>query len=170
MPFTPVHFTTLASVPSWGGFQLGFTEDGCPCQLNVKWDDIYSDDMGGRGGVPTDSQFLGAQGFLNLVFTKYNKTYMDNLSCHSVAALTSGAKGLMPSLGTFARQDGMGGPLILTAPNETLTFAFAMLRSNYEFNSGTPYRRYRCLFEVWMAQTDYTALTSAQTRRLFTMG
>ena len=169
MPFTPVHFTTLASVPSWGGFQLGYTENGCPLNIQAKWDDIYSDDNGGRGGVPTDSQFLGAQGFLDLTFIKYVKAHLDNMASHNVANLTTASKGLFPALGRFARQDGLGGQLILTAPNEVLTFDFAMLRANYEFNSGTPYRRYRCLFEVWMNQTDYTTLTSAQSRRLFTM-
>lgn len=170
MPFTPIHFTTLASVPSWGGYQLGYSENGCPLNIQAKWDDVHSDDSGGLGGVPSDSQFLGAQGFLDLTFTKYQKAYMDNMASHNVAALTAGTKGLMPPIGTFARQGSMGGALVLTAPNEILTFAFAMLRANYEFNSGTPYRRYRCLFEVWLDQTNFDQLTTAQNRRLFTMG
>lgn len=169
MTMSPVHFSTLASVPSWGGYELGLTENGCPLNIQVKWDDVMSDDMGGLKGVPSDRQFLGAQGFLDLTFTKYVKDRMDNMASHNAAALVAGTKGLMPPIGTFARQGGMGAPLILTAPNEVLSFEFAMLVSNYEFNSGTPYRKYRCLFEVWLNQTDYAQLTSAQSRRLFTM-
>lgn len=170
MPAPPfIHFTTLASEVLWGGFELGFTENGCQLGVQPNFDEIMSDDMGGSRGVPSDAQFLGARGFLNLVFTKYNKVYMDNLSCYTVAALTSGARGLMPALGSFVRQDGLAATLMLRAPNETLSFATGLLRGNYEINSGTPYRRYVCGFEVWLNQTDLSNLTSAQTRRMYTM-
>lgn len=168
MPFSPVHFTTGPIVPTWGGFQLGYCENGVNIALQPRWDDIYSDDMGGRGGVPSDSQFLGATGMIDMLFTKYNKTFLDNMSCHTIAALTSGAKGLMPVLGSFARQDSLGAALTLNGFNENLAITFALLRGNYEMNSGTAYRRYRCTFEVWLNQTDYTQITVAQTRRLFT--
>jgi hypothetical protein len=166
--FSPVHFTTLASQVKWGGFELGYTEDGCQLIVQPRYEEIFSDDMGGRGGVPSDAQFLGATGMMDLLFTKYNKTYMDNLSCYTVAALTSNAVGLMPALGSFVRQDGLYGMLQLVAPNENLSFATALLRRNYEINSGTRYRRYVLGFELWLNQTDYTQITVAQTRRLYT--
>lgn len=169
MTFQPIHFTTLACIPSWGGFQLGVTENGCPVNIQAQWEDIFSDDMGGARGVPSESQFLGAKGFVDLTFTKYVKDTMDRMASHNAASLTSGSKGLMPPIGTFARQGSMGASLVLTAPNEILTFDFAMLRQNYEFNSGVNYRKYRCVFEVWLNQTDFSTLTEALNRRLFTI-
>ncbi len=169
MPFAPVHFTTGPVVPTWNANQLGYCEDGVQISVFPKYADIYSDDMGGREGVPSDSQFLGATASIRLLFTKYNKTFMDNLSCFSQAALTSGAKGLMPVLGSFVRQDSLSAVLLLTGVNEQLSFATAFQRGGWEINSGTRYRRYICDFEAWVNQTDYTNITSAQTRRLFTM-
>jgi hypothetical protein len=169
MPFAPVHFTTGPVVPSWNANQLGYCEDGVQIQIFPRWADIFSDDMGGREGVPTDSQFLGATASIRLLLTKYNKTLCDSLSCFTQAALTSGAKGLMPVLGSFARQDSLAATLLLTGVNENISFATAMLRGNYEINSGTKYRRYVVDFEALLNQTDYTAITSAQTRRLYTL-
>lgn len=170
MPFNPVHFTTGPVVPTWNANQLGFCEDGVNISVFPKYADIFSDDMGGREGVPSDSQFLGATAAVRLMFTKYNKTYMDNLSCFSQAALTSNAKGLVPALGSFVRQDGLSAVLLLAGTYESISFATAFPRGGWEINSGTKYRRYIVDFEAWLNQTDYTALTSAQTRRLFTMG
>lgn len=170
MPFAPVHFTTGPVVPTWNANQLGYCEDGVQISVIPKYADIYSDDMGGREGVPTDSQFLGATATIRLLLTKYNKTYCDNLSCFSQSALTSNAKGLMPVLGSFVRQDGLSALLLLAGVNEQLSFATAFLRGGWEINSGTRSRRYICDFEAWLSQTDYTQITSAQTRRLFTMG
>ena len=169
MPFAPVHFTTGPVVPTWNANQLGYCEDGVQISVFPKYADIYSDDMGGREGVPTDSQFLGATAAIRMLFTKYNKTFMDNLSCFTQTALTSNAKGLMPVLGSFVRQDSLGAVLLLTAVNEQLSFATTFLRGGWEINSGTRYRRYILDFEAWLNQTDYTQITSAQTRRLFTM-
>lgn len=169
MPFAPVHFTTGPIVPSWNAKQLGYCEDGVQVSVFPKFGDIFSDDMGGREGVPTDSQFLGATASIRLLLTKYQKAYCDSLSGFSQAALTSGAKGLMPVLGSFVRQDGLSATLLLAGVNESISFATAFLRGNYEINSGTRYRRYICDFEAWLNQTDYDQITSAQTRRLFTM-
>jgi len=170
MPAPPyIHFAALPSEVSWNNFQLGYSENGCQLVVQPNFDEIFSDDMGGIRGVPSDAQFLGARGFMNLVFTKYNKLFMDNLSCYTVAALTSGARGLMPALGSFVRQDGLAAALLLNAPNEALSFATAFLRANYEMNTGTPYRRYVCGFELWLNQTDLSNLQSIQTRRMYTV-
>jgi hypothetical protein len=164
-----VHFTTLASEILWGGFELGFSEDGCQLTYQPRYDEIFSDDMGGRAGVPSDAQFVGAIGNIDLVLTKYDVDRCDQLSSFDARKLTTPAVGVMPPMGSFVRQDGLYAALMLRAPNETLSFATAFLRRNYEINSGTKYRRYICGFELWLNQTDLTQLTSAQNRRLFTM-
>lgn len=168
MPFAPVHFTTGPVVPKWNANELGYCEDGVQISLFPRYDDIYSDDMGGRGGVPTDSQFLGATASIRCLFTKYEKTRLDNVGGYSQAALTNNTKGLLPVLGSFVRQDSLAATLILVGVNELLTFETAFLRGNYEINSGTRMRRYLCDFEAWLNQTDYTHITTAQTRRLYT--
>lgn len=169
MTFAPVHFTTGPVVPSWNAVQIGYCEDGVQISLFPRFSDIFSDDMGGREGVPTDSQFLGATASIRLLLTKYVKSKCDSLSCFTQAALSSDAKGLMPVLGSFVRQDGLSAALLLAGVNENISFATAFVRGNYEINSGTKARRYIVDFEAWLDQTDYTQLASAQTRRLFTM-
>lgn len=163
-----VHYTTLACNIQWGGFDLGFAEDGAQLTIIPRFEDIHSDDMGGRGGAPSDAQFLGATGHIDFVFTKYLKARMDQLGSYDVRKLTTPAVGVMPVLGSFVRQDGLAGPLVLRAVNESLTFETAYLRRNYEINSGVRARRYICGFELWLNQTDLNNLTSAQTRRMFT--
>lgn len=170
MPATSfVHYTTLQCEILWGGFNLGFAEDGARLTVTPRFEEVYSDDMGGRGGVPSDAQFLGATGHIDFVFTKYDKARMDQLASYDVTKLTTPAVGVMPVLGSFVRQDGLASTLLLRAPRESLSFATAFLRRNYELNSGTVHRKYLCGFELWLNQTDLTALTQAQTRRLFTM-
>ncbi len=169
MPFAPVHFTTGPVVVSFAGYQLGYCEDGVQVAIQPRYDDIYSDDMGGRAGVPSDSQLLGATADLQLLFTKYQKQYLDNLSSFRSGALTSNAKGVLPPIGSFVRQDGLYSSLVLAGLNETLTFATAHPRRSLEINSGTRARRYVCGFEAWLNQTDYTQIATAQYRTLFTM-
>ena len=170
MAFPVVHFATLNAAVIWDGYNLGFSEEGCTISIQPRWDDIYSDDMGGTRGVPSDSQFLGATGSVDLVFTKYDKINMDKIASFTSGTLASGNafRGVYPILGSFARQDGMSGSLLIQAPRETLTFPTAVLRRNYEINSGTRYRRYVCGFELWLNQTDYNNIASAQTRRMYT--
>lgn len=173
MTFAPVHFTTGPVAPtltvSAVDYQLGFCEDGVTISLEPFFDEIKSDDFGGRSGPPSDAQFLGAIGTVQMLFTKYTKLYLDNLSCFTGAALTANNKGLLPAIGSFVRQDSLGAQLKLNGPGENLSFAFAFLKDRYEMNSGTRWRRYMLGMEVWMAQSDYTLLTTAQARRIYTM-
>jgi hypothetical protein len=165
-----VHYTTLACNIMWGGHELGFSEDGARLTIVPRFEEIMSDDMGGRGGVPSDAQFLGATGHIDFVFTKYIKAKMDALSSFDVRKVTTPAIGVMPVLGSFVRQDGLSSTLILDAVNESLSFGTAFLRRNFELNSGTAARKYICGFELWLDQTDLSALSQAQTRRMFTQG
>lgn len=170
MTFAPVHFTTGPVVPYWNAVQLGYCEDGVQVSVFPRFSEIFSDDMGGREGVPTDSQFLGATASIRLILTKYVKDKCDLLSSFSQAALASNInKGVMPVLGSFVRQDGLAAALVLSGVNESLSFATAFVRGNYEINSGTKYRRYVVELEAWLNQTDYAQIASPQTRRLFTM-
>lgn len=168
MPFAPVHFTTGACVINWGlagGTDLGFSEDGARITLTPFYDQVHSDDFGGRAGPPSDAQLLGAIATIDVDFTKYVKAELDKLSSFQV----NGAAGLLPHVGKFVRQDALAAVLKITGMNEILSFAEAYLKRNFEMNSGTKYRTYRVGWEAWMAKPDYTAMASAQTRRLFTL-
>lgn len=168
MPFSPVHFTTGPVVPSWNAQQLGYCEDGVQVSVFPRYSDIFSDDMGGREGVPTDSQFLGATASIRLMLTKYQKEICDRLSSFTQASLPAGTKGLLPVIGSFVRQDALYAALLLSGVNESMNFPIAFMRGGYEINSGTKYRRYIVEFEAWLNQTDYTLIATAQTRTLFT--
>lgn len=168
MPFAPVHFTTSAAVVNFGpsaGTDLGFSEDGVRITLTPFFDNVHSDDFGGRAGPPSDSQLLGGIATIDVDFTKYVKAELDKLSSYQVG----GEAGLFPHVGKFVRQDSLASILRITCKNEILTFAEAYLKRNYEINSGTKYRTYRVGWEAWMAKPDYTAMALAQTRRLFTI-
>src|SRR5690349_15679735 len=106
MPFEPVHFTTGPSVVNWGlsqGTDLGFSEDGARITLTPFFDNVHSDDFGGRPGPPSDSQLLGAIATIDIDFTKYVKAELDKLSAFQV----NGQAGVLPSIGKFVRQDGL---------------------------------------------------------------
>lgn len=170
--FSPIHFTSGPVVVSWNASQLGYGENGARISVIPRYADIHSDDFGGQEGYPTDSQFLGAVASINIALTKYNKDYCDKLGQFNSAALAVSGKtgvGLFPAIGSFVRQDALYAGLLLDGVNEHLTFPTAFLRGNYEINAGTIYRTYMVQFECWMNQTDYTSLTQAQTRRVFTM-
>ena len=173
MPFAPVHFTTGPTVPFFGTtintlYPLGYAEDGVSINVQPQFDEIYSDDFGGRGGAPSDAQLLGGRASLDMMLTKYQKSLADNLSTYYAVNVNTSNKGIFPVIGSFIRQDGLAGVLQLVGVNETMTFLTAFLKRNYEINSGTRYRRYACGFECWVNQTDYTQITVAQTRRLYT--
>lgn len=169
MPFAPLHFSSGPVVPAFGVqgnmIQMGFSEDGCRLTVQPFFDNVHSDDFGGRAGPPSDSQLLGGVGIIRIEFTKYVKSEMDKLSSYQVG----GAAGLFPAIGKFVRQDGLCGILNLTGVNDTYSFAEAYLRENYEINTGTKWRKYIVGWEAWMAKPDYTQIAAAQTRRLFTL-
>lgn len=168
MPFAPVHFSSGPVVISFGAnvgglVQLGFSEDGIKGVLQPFFDNVSSDDNGGRAGPPSDSQLLGAIATIDSEFSKYIKAEMDKLSSFKVG----GTAGVLPPVGSFVRQDGLGGVLRLSGINDTFTFNFAFVRRNFEFNTGTKYRRYLVGWECWMDRANYDLISQAQTRSLF---
>lgn len=169
MPFAPLHFTSGPVVIKFGLtgnlIDLGFSEDGCRVTVTPFFDNVHSDDFGGRAGPPSDAQLLGAIATIDVEFTKYVKAELDKLSSFQVG----GVAGLMPAIGKFVRQDALAAVLNLTGVNDTYSFPEAYLKRNYEINTGTKYRKYIVGWEAWMAKPDYTAMASLQTRRLFTL-
>lgn len=172
MPFDPQHFTSGPVVPCFGVsandlVKLGYSEDGIKMLVTPYFDNIPSDDFGGRGGPPSDAQILGAIATIDLELSKYVKADVDRLSSFQVAA--NAIAGVLPPIGKFVRQDGLGGVLKLIGINDSYLFDFAYLRRNYEINTGTKWRKYILGFEAWMSKPNYEQLAQAQDRRLFTL-
>mgnify|MGYP000851156251 CR=1 FL=1 len=170
MPFAPVHFKSGPIVVNFGVdannlTQLGFSEDGVTGIIQPFFDEVKSDDNGGLRGPPSDAQLLGAIASLDVDFTKYIKAEMDKLSAFKV----NGTAGILPAVGSFVRQDALGGVLRLSGIHDTFTFNFAFIRRNFEFNTGTRYRKYKTGWECWMSLPDYNQISQAQTRTLFTI-
>ena len=165
MPFAPIHFACGPVVVTWNAIQLGYSEDGCKMVVQPFFDRVSSDDFGGRAGPPADEQLLGAVATIDIPFTKYVKAEMDKLS----AFKKNGTAGILPPIGSFVRQDGLYATLLLAGINDNHTFLTAFLRRAQEINSGTKYRTYMVGFECWLNQTDYTQLSQAQNRTLFTV-
>ncbi len=157
------HFMTGPVVVTWNALPLGLSEDGVPVVIEPFYDNIPSDDFGGRAGPPSDAQLLGAIARIDVPLSKYDKAEVDKLS----AFKSGGSVGVLPAIGSFVRQDGLYAALLLNGVYEDLTFATAFLRRAMEFNSGTKWRRYVIGFECWMSATDLSQLPSLQTRTLF---
>lgn len=165
MPFAPVHFASGPCVVTWNAIQLGYSEDGCNVVVIPFWDEVKSDDFGGQRGPPADEQLLAGNCTIDIPMTKYVKAELDKLT----AFKKGGTAGVFPPIGSFVRQDALFATLLLAGVNDSHTFLTAQLHRAFEFNSGTKYRRYMLGFKCSINQTDYTQLSQAQNRTLFTI-
>lgn len=165
MPFAPVHFASGPVVVTWNEIQLGYSEDGCNVTVQPYFDQVKSDDFGGRAGPSADEQVLAGEATIDIPLTKYVKAELDKLSAFKKA----GTAGVFPPIGSFVRQDALFATLLLAGVNDQHQFLQAYLHRAYEFNSGTKYRRYMVGFKCGINQTDYNALSSPQNRTLFTI-
>lgn len=164
MSFNPQHYMVGPVVVNFASDDLGYSEDGIGITFQPFYDNIASDDFGGRAGPPADAQLLGVIATIDISLTKYEKAEVDQL----IASFRSnGQNGISPPVGSFVRQDVLGGILLLKGINEHLSFPFAYLKRNQEINSGTKWRRYTLGFEAWQNQTDYAATTHLN-KTLFT--
>ena len=122
---------------------IGFTRDGVRIRVEPRWGDVFSDDWGGEGGAPADTQILGSIAIVTLELTKYD--------IGNVQGLTSFNKtpnaGLIDPPGTLTRQESKFGTLVLTGSKEVWTFTVAFPREAYEVNKGTKFSRLIMEFE-----------------------
>jgi len=145
--------------------KVGYSRDGVSIRIEPRWGDIQSDDFGGEGGVPADSQFLGASATITAELTKYEDGTQasggsgggvtSNLSSFINAASTLGT---MPGLGTLVRGTALEGELVLTtgasgevpvSGDHVITFTNSFLRGAQEVNKGTKYSTYIASWEAW---------------------
>ena len=132
---------------------LGYTEDGAQITIQPQYSELFSDDWGGTGGAPADSQLLGARAFIRLRLTKYDIANVQALTSFDVG----GAVGVLPQFGELVRQDTHYGNLILDGANADYTFAEAFVKEAFEINSGTRAQVCQMAFEAWL--DDNTART-----------
>lgn len=141
-----------ATLVTFKTVELGYSIDGVNVQLNEKWYDLFSDDLGGLEGEPCDSQLLGADGMISVDFLKADQNEIERLSSFEGAGAGgtgSSTAGTLPAYGTFARQDGLAGSLILSAANKTITFPVAKLRGGQSFRAGTKARQWSANWVAW---------------------
>ncbi len=137
--------TNTGVLVSFAGNSLGYTRDGVRIRIEPRWGDVMSDDWGGEGGAPADTQILGEIATVTLDFTKYDKAFVQQLTSFS----KNGSAGLLPAIGTLIRQDSEFGILILAGSIETWTFPVAFPREAYEVNKGTKFSTANVGFECW---------------------
>lgn len=136
---------------------LGYTQDGVEITIIPRYQDIQSDDFGGSGGVPSDSQFLGATADVRAQLVKFNDTNVQKMTSFYCA----GSAGVLPQFGTFIKQptpwtgasttiNGLYGKLYLLAKHETISFAVAFVRQAIQTNKGTRFSQFNLGFECWV--------------------
>lgn len=129
--------------------QLGYSRDGVNIRIEPRWGDIQSDDYGGQGGAPADTQLLGAIATVTAEMTKYDQTEAHRLTAFEKA----GTAGVLPQLGTLIRQELEYATLLLDGKNEDWTFAVAFMRQPIEVNKGTKFSTLVCGWECWINNT-----------------
>jgi len=156
-----------ATVVKFKTVELLYSINGVSVNVQPYYRDIHSDDLGGESGPPCDSQLLGGIARINVEAYKGHQVEMDRLIGFEfavAAASSTSTPGTFPSIGTFVRQDGIGGELALVGSIITTTFPFAFCRGAIGFNSGTTARRYSASFEAWMdAAATRSLMTIAST-------
>lgn len=149
------HFNLSAALVSFGGDNLGYSGNGVDLIVEPRWNDIPSDLYGGQGGVPSDSQLLGAVAFVTCEFTAFeiNEIFARANFTLNPTPFTAGAGTVtLPIIGNFVRQGSapLAGALVLTGANGSLTFATAFLRQRQQFNMGTKASFWMVGWEAWL--------------------
>jgi hypothetical protein len=128
---------------------LGYSRDGVSIRIEPKWGDIFSDDYGGAGGAPADTQLLGAVCLVTAEMPKYDRDEVNKLTGFNKA----GTVGTLPQLGTLIRQESEYATLLLDGKNEDFTFTIAFMRQAQEVNKGTKFSTFVVGWECWISDT-----------------
>lgn len=144
----------------FNGNGLGVSRDGVDVGVDPKWNDIYTDCGGGDGGVPAESQLLGAIVRVACELPKYELNRVHTLASYNPShPLLSGGLGsvYMPEIGSFVRQGStpLGGTLEIRGKNGRILFPFGFLRQPQDFNVGTKATTKTLGWECWLE--DFTA-------------
>ena len=138
---------------------LGFSRDGVTIRIEPKYGDINSDDWGGAGGAPADTQLLGATAAITADLTKYDRAECTKLTSFQKA----GTAGVLPVLGSLIRQDALYSQLDLDGINEDWGFSIAFMRQAIEVNKGTKYSTFLIGWEAWLSTTAARVLFTIAT-------
>lgn len=135
---------TLVSWPS-ASYDLGYADDRVQIEERPFWEDIRNDAFGGAAGAPSDVHFLGAIAIVSVNLNRFQDSVMQNLA--DLDGLTGNTYGTYSEVGSFMRQDGMYGSLVLSNRTETLTYEVSFLRQGRRFNVGTRHTVFSLVFE-----------------------
>lgn len=141
---------------SFAGTALGFTRDGVDIRYDPRWGDIFSDDFGGAGGAPADTQLLGATASVTCEFTKYDAAEVEKLN----SWITGGVAGKLPDFGTLIRQNAKTATLLLAGSLKIYTFLTAFPREPQPVNVGTKFSTYLVQFECWVTSAADRTIVS----------
>lgn len=158
------HFNLGPSVVYWDGANIGYSRDGVDVAVDPRWNDIPSDQYGGQGGAPSDSQLLGAIARCSAELTSFEKNIVLRLGSYNpeTADLTAGVGEItLPVFGSFVRQGDypLAKVLEIRGSNGRLKFPVAFLRNPQDMNLGTRATFYSCGWECWV--------DAAQSRKLY---
>ena len=140
------HVNSGPATITYNGIVLGFSQDGADITYRALWGDIHSDDFGGAGGAPSDTQLLGIIGSVTASLTKYDAAEVEKL-----ASFTAGGNGNdLPTIGTFMRQENKTATLFIDGTKKKHTFGTSFPREPQSLNAGTKFSTYIVQFEFWI--------------------
>ena len=146
------HVSTGPVLVSWpnAATTLGYADDRIMIDERPFYEDIRNDGFGGAAGMPSDVQYLGSIAVVTMNLNRLNMTNIDLLGTLDSLDATP-TDGLMPTIGSFVKQDSLNGALVLTSGNatngEVRTFPNAFLRQGRRFNVGVRHQIYTLVFE-----------------------
>lgn len=139
---------------TYNSVDLGYTTDGVQLLIEPKYADVYSDRYGGRKGVPSDSQLVGATARIMTNLSLFERSACEVLT----SFMPGGTAGTLPAIGTLLRQESGTASLVIDGVNWDYTFATAFPRFSVEMNLGSIATEWALGFEAWL---------NASTTRIF---
>jgi hypothetical protein len=162
-----VYYGGLTDYTPGSAEELCYNVDKIPMQWEPNYLPIYSDQYGGREGVPADWQLLGATASVQIESTFFNRTNCMLLTTFAPPDTAGAVEGTLPAIGSLFRT----AQIPLTGYLKIISDQGENLGMNYLFDTaivrqasidvGTVHSVFRAVFECHITSDEVPALHKA---------